>query len=132
MAGYDCRVLYKLLFSFIASAINSTGALSGASSGPPSPQQIRTDELVLSCQTSRRQDEICRAIVVIKNVGDDSVEAVKEFVQLGSYEYAALTAINVVATGRLRLRSKSFLFPNARHIYDIRRDEVTIVFEAPF
>ena len=98
----------------------------------PNSSDLKSDEIILSCQTAKRSDEICKALVGIKNIGDDSVEAIKEYVALGPYEYTALTAANMLATGRLRVRSKSFIHPAARHIYDFRKEEVTIVFEMPF
>lgn len=69
-----------------------------------SVEDPKLDTLIQACQKAPRRDKICDALITLQMIGNDSIEAVKEYVELGPYEYYALTALNVALTGRLRVR----------------------------
>lgn len=62
------------------------------------------ESLVQECNRQPHRDRICDGIITMKIIGEDSIEAVKEFINLGTYEYYLLTAANFVLTGRLRFK----------------------------
>ena len=98
----------------------------------PTSDQLRAEELVNSCRQMQRPDEICRVLVTARDISADTVEAVKQFMDLTPNEYAALTVINAVATSRVRVRSR---FPHAKqthYILDFRRDNTTVTLEYSF
>ncbi|GIL17573.1 MAG: hypothetical protein BroJett040_13240 [Oligoflexia bacterium] len=93
-------------------------------------QQI--DSLASACLQATKKDKICEAIITMKQIGDDSIEAIKEYIDLTPSQYAVLTAINYAASGRIRIRTNSKIIPGARHIYDIKKDTFMIYLEKDF
>ena len=85
-------------------------------------KKIQLDALVSACEQQARRDEVCDGLIKLKQVGDDAVEAIKEYVNLGPFEYAVATALNYAVNGRLRVRSRSFIYRKAEHTYDYKRD----------
>lgn len=99
----------------------------GASSLDTDP---KLDALVQGCAQQAHRDRICDSIVALHLVGNDAIEAVKEYADLGVYEYAALTALNYAATGRLRIR-----FPVTKYwqaTFDYQRDNTALIFSSKF
>lgn len=91
----------------------------------------KLDALVQGCVRQANRDRICDSLITLQIIGNDSIEAIKEYVHLGVYEYYALTALNYAATGRLRLR-----FPVFRGkwtaTFDSQRDSTDLIFSTRF
>ena len=85
-------------------------------------KKIQIDQLVAACISQQKKDQVCEGLIKLKQIGDDAVEAIKEYVQLGPFEYAVVTAANYAINGRLRIRSRSFLYKKAEHTYDYKKD----------
>lgn len=64
----------------------------------------KLDAIVQECERQQHRDKICDSLINLKNIGDDSIEAIKEYIELGVYQYYALTALNYALTGRLRIK----------------------------
>lgn len=94
--------------------------------------QVQLDELVKACISSQSQDEVCRTLVQIQQIGNDAVEAIKTFVHLGPFEYAVLTAANFALTQRLRIRTRPLLFKDMQNTLDYNKGTVTLIFEREF
>lgn len=89
-------------------------------------------ELSEACRKQQRTDVVCNFLVTIKQVGDDALEAIKAYVDLSENQYKALTVINVLATGRFRLKYKSGLTKTGMDTIDIQKDQFTYTFEDTF
>ncbi len=90
------------------------------------------DLVIQGCLKSPNHDEICNAIVDLKNIGDDSIEAIKQYAKLTPRQYFALTIANALAKQRLRIRTKSYFFENANDTLDLRPDGFFLTFELKF
>ena len=95
----------------------------------PKESTIRIEELAAACAQYNKRDPICDAIVQLKQVGDDAVEAIKTFVNLGPAEYAVLTVANAVYTQRIRVRSHVPYLPKWNSTLDLQPDQTTLTFE---
>mgnify|MGYP000863917773 CR=1 FL=1 len=90
------------------------------------------DLVIQGCLKSPNHDEICNAIVDLKNIGDDSIEAIKQYAKLTPRQYFALTVANALARQRLRIRTKSYFFENGNDTLDLRPDGFFLTFELKF
>jgi type IV secretory pathway TrbF-like protein len=90
------------------------------------------DKLADACVQQQSQDDLCMFIIDLKQIGDDSVEAVKQYIVLDEYEYYALTVINAIATARVRIKMESPFRKNATQTIDVRPDSIMISFETRF
>lgn len=98
----------------------------------PTEETQSVDEIIKACQASQNKDDICKALVRLREVGDDYIEAIKEYIDLGPYQYAILTVANMFATNRLRVRFGAFLIPKATHTIDMQKDEIKFTTEIRF
>lgn len=92
----------------------------------------KLDAVAQACIDAPKKDQICQAIVQLKQVGDDAIETVKEYMHLSPREYAILTFINMVSTGRVRIRTGSKIVAGGTDIVDIKRDYLGYAFEISF
>ncbi|NUM58043.1 MAG: hypothetical protein HUU56_05385 [Bdellovibrionaceae bacterium] len=90
------------------------------------------NQVVDACVVQLKRDVICDFLFQVKEVGNDAVEAVKVFFKLTPRDYAILTAANMIATGRVRFQTKSFLHPEARHTFDFKKDSYLVTIELKF
>ncbi len=115
------RLIFVLIFLLPALGFGATN----------SDLDPKLDALVQGCLRQARRDRICDGLITLKMVGDDSIEAIKEYIDLGVYEYYMLTAANAALTGRIRVR-----FPIFRGkwqvILDSQRDATDLVFSRSF
>lgn len=93
---------------------------------------VQLSTVVDACRSQASKDKICEALITLQQIGDDSIEAVKEYIDLSPRSYAILTAVNAIASSRLRIRTKSFVVKNANHTYDLRKDKAEFLFEMEF
>lgn len=111
-----------LLLIFVPSLAWSAG---------PTDSDPKLDALINGCIREVRRDRICDSLVTLKEVGDDAIEAVKEYIALGPYEYYFLTVANIAVTGRARFRVP--VFQNRwQAVFDFRRDETNLTFTRRF
>lgn len=90
------------------------------------------DLVIQGCLKTPNHDEICNAIVDLKNIGDDSIEAIKQYAKLTPKQYFALTLANALAKQRLRVRTKSYFFEHGNDTLDLRPDGFFFTFEIKF
>lgn len=119
-----------LLFAFSSNEAMSQELQSGEDSNLNAEAKIL--ELSEACRKQQRTDIVCNFLVTIRQVGDDAVEAVKAYADLSEDQYKALTIINVLVTGRFRLKYKSGLTRTGMDTIDIQRDQFSYTFEDTF
>jgi hypothetical protein len=112
-------------------------ALNGIAAEDPTTQnqrinQVQLDQIADACQRQNRKDKMCEALIQLREIGDDAVEAVKNFANLTPTEYALLTAVNSIANGRVRVRTKARFFGNGADTLDIHKQTVALIFERTF
>lgn len=90
------------------------------------------DEIASACLLAAKKDKICATLVELKQIGDDSIEIIKTYIVLTPAEYSALTLLNIAATGRFRIRTKSYFIKGANDILDFKRDSTTFLIEKDF
>lgn len=90
--------------------------------------QAKLDELYAACMQQKKKDKICDSVITAKQIGNDSVEFIKEYMNLSPAAYAALTLANMIATGRFRIKTNSFFYRKADHIYDYKTKDNTLTF----
>ena len=95
-------------------------------------QQVPISQLSESCRVSRSQDQICKLILEIEQIGLDSVEAVKQYIKLTPTQYFMLTCANAIAQKRVRIRTQSRLFTNFTEVYDFQESKTFISLETTF
>jgi hypothetical protein len=95
-------------------------------------RQAKLDDIVSSCTLQKKRDKICDSIITARQIGNDSVEFIKEYMDLPPYAYSMLTALNFLGTGRIRIKTKSSIFKKTDHIYDLQRDKITFIVERKF
>ncbi|GEM_PF-3043221 len=83
-------------------------------------RQQRIDDLVAACIQGKKKDEICKAIIEFKQIGDDSIEAIKSLYPMGPFEYFVLTVINFAQSGRLRIQPEPMIHAKVRNIIEYR------------
>lgn len=88
--------------------------------------------LAEECLRQPKKDEVCSTIVNLKQIGDDSVEAIKQYVKLGPTEYYALTVLNVLVSKRLRVKNQLEKHPNIMQTIDVKSDSFLISFTTTF
>jgi hypothetical protein len=120
------KLVYLLLTSFFLLVSSKPARAEEAKNN------VQLSTVVDACRTQANKDKICEALISLQQIGDDSIEAVKEYIDLSPRSYAILTAVNAIASGRLRIRTKSFVIKNANHTYDLRRDKAEFLFEMEF
>lgn len=91
----------------------------------------KLDALIQGCVRQAHRDRICDGLISLRDVGTDSIEAIKEYINLGVYEYYALTALNYAATGRLRIRFPVF-GGRFQLTFDSRRDSNELILSTKF
>lgn len=91
-------------------------------------QKVQFDQLAEACVQTPNPDSICDTLVRLKQVGNDAVEAIKEFVPLGPAEYAVLTITNYAITGRLRARLRPLFHKSITNTLDYTRDGVVTLY----
>ena len=96
---------------------------------PPKESTVRIDELAAACAQNSKRDAICDVIVQLKQVGDDAVEAIKTFVNLGPAEYAVLTVLNAAYSQRVRIRSRVPYFTSWNSTLDLQPNQTSLTFE---
>ena len=99
---------------------------------PEQDQQQKLSDLAAACVRAPKKDKVCDAIIEFQQLGYDTVEIVKEYVPLGPFEYATLTAINYGMTGRIRIRAKAPWSDQWRHVYDYKSDKSMFFIERDF
>ncbi|PIS11783.1 MAG: hypothetical protein COT73_02170, partial [Bdellovibrio sp. CG10_big_fil_rev_8_21_14_0_10_47_8] len=99
---------------------------------PSEENSIKIDALTDSCLASSKRDEICEALIQFREIGSDSLEAIKAYIHLTPRDYALLTMANAIATGRVRIRTKSYLVEGATDTFDIQKNSTSYTFEIGF
>lgn len=96
--------------------------------------QAKLDELYSACMQQKKKDKLCDSVITAKQIGNDSVEYIKEYMKLSPAAYAALTLANMFATGRFRIKTKSFINKKADHILDYKAKDntTTLIYEQRF
>lgn len=95
-------------------------------------EPISLNKLADACVAQQSQDSLCHVILDLRQIGNDSVEAIKQYIELGPYQYYSLTVLNALATSRIRIKSKSYLFKDGTQTIDLRPDSIIISIEVPF
>ncbi|MCE3009539.1 MAG: hypothetical protein LW875_02865 [Proteobacteria bacterium] len=90
------------------------------------------DEVIAACAQARKKDEVCDAIVKLKDIGNDALEAIKEFTNLTPAQYFALTVANAMAQGRIRIRTRPKWAPHYEQTIDIKNKSITILISTQF
>jgi len=116
------RFLFVLLIAF---------SISGSAEAAPE-NTIRLESMADSCLKSSQQDEICQSLIQLRQMGYDSVEAIKQYANLSQNQYTLLTIANAIATKKIRLRSKSYFLKDGYDILDIRKDSASLGLEVKF
>ncbi len=98
----------------------------------PTTDQQKLQSLVEACTSAKTKDPVCEYIVTLKQIGDDSIEAIKQYVKLGPYQYYALTALNFALTGRLRFKTDSIFSDKGSYIFDYKKDEIFFIYQLDF
>lgn len=107
----------------------------------PSERELRKETTDLKIKTLadgcaniplHQRDQICDALVELKNVGDDAIESIKATIKLSPTEYTLLTAANAIATGRLRVKTQAPLMTNAWYVFDLKKDSSLFSLEKNF
>lgn len=112
----------------------STAAVQTIQDQKEQEKQAKLDELYAACMQQKKKDKLCDSVISAKQIGDDSVEFIKEYMNLTPTAYAMLTIANMMATGRFRIRTSSFISKKANHIYDYktRDNSFTFIYEMTF
>ena len=129
------KCIFISLVLFMASFLNTEVGLAANSLDPYEQQKnAKIDELYSACIQQKKKDKLCDSVITAKQIGNDSVEYIKEYMELTPTMYALLTLANFASTGRIRIKTKSFLFKKAQHVYDYQRDDnkITFIFEKSF
>lgn len=113
---------YTAAFLFLLFCHSAQAQYSSPQNAQQQQQQQKFDDLASACLRSVKKDKICEGIIGFQQLGYDTVEVIKEYIKLGPLEYATMTALNYAINGRVRIRTKSFIWPKWRHVYDIRKD----------
>lgn len=128
-----------IAFSFIFLFLNFSSTLLFAENqisqdAREKENQAKLDELYSACMQQKKKDKLCDSVITAKQIGNDSVEYIKEYMKLSPAAYAALTLANMIATGRFRIKSKSFFYKKADHIYDYKTKDntITLIYEQRF
>lgn len=90
------------------------------------------DQIINSCVTAAVRDPICDGLVKLRNVGDDFIESVKEFVDLTPRQYFILTLANATIQQRVRFRTRASFLPDGQFTLDLKEDESTAIVEFSF
>lgn len=126
---------FKVLafFLFFSSSF-SFAALPTQTDPREQERQAKLDALYSACLQQKKRDKLCDSVITARQIGDDAVEFIKEYMDLSPAAYAMLTLANMLATGRFRIRTKSFLNPKANHVYDYQTKDntMTIIYEQSF
>jgi hypothetical protein len=88
--------------------------------------------LAEECLRQQTKDEICSTLVNMKQIGDDSVEAIKQYVNLGPTEYYALTVLNIIISKRLRIKNQLERYPTITQTLDFRSESFMLNFMTTF
>lgn len=103
------------------------------SSDKNSNEHVNFDSLARACQTEAVRDKICEIIVNARDISNDAVEAVKQYVNLTPFEYAVLTTANAVANKRFRVRFRNpYTRRKVNQTLDIRKDSTMLYAEVDF
>jgi len=121
--------LFILLFQF-----EVTAATRSITDPLEQERTAKLDELYSACMQQKKRDKLCDSVITAKQIGNDSVEYIKEYMDLSPTAYAFLTIANFISTGRFRIKTKSFFIKKAQHIYDYQRDDnqITFIIEKSF
>jgi hypothetical protein len=92
----------------------------------------KIDSVITACVQSVKKDKICEALTEFKQVGDDAIEAIKVYIHLTPREYFLLTVANMIASNRIRFKSKSHLYEGGTDTIDIKKDHIDFIFEMSF
>lgn len=123
---------FRILFVLLLIPTPSPSALADVHTEQKIQEVINACAQHPSHQAERDEDKLCKALVTFKNIGDDAIEAVKEYTNLTPRDYAILTVVNYMVTGRLRIRTKSFFIENGNNTLDIKKEEVVFITEFSF
>ena len=121
MKGWIVFLFLIIVVSFKADADEAKAA-----------DEAKIDAVVNACRDKPKRDKICDALIEFKQVGDDAIELVKNYIQLTPRDYALLTIANILIQGRLRFKTRSNIIPDATDIYDIRTDQFFFSIEKSF
>lgn len=92
----------------------------------------KIESVINACVESGTKDKICEALTEFKQVGDDAIEAIKVYIHLTPREYFLLTVANMIASNRIRIKSKSRLYEGGTDTIDIKKDHIDFIFEMSF
>lgn len=125
------RLIFSILFTFLFTSVGY------AQFNPERDKENKErtssiDEIAAACLRAAKKDKICTTLVELKQIGDDSIEIIKTYIVLTPAEYSALTLLNMIATGRFRIRTKSYFIKGANDILDFKRDSTTFLIEKNF
>jgi hypothetical protein len=98
----------------------------------PEEQKVKFDEIADACRQSKNKDKICDIFIEARQIGDDALEAVKQYIELTKNQYAVLTVLNALATGRVRIRSQAYIVNEASLTLDLQKDGTSLVFDKAF
>jgi hypothetical protein len=129
---FQLFILTSLVFAMLASGASWGQLATPSFNNQQGDQQEKLSDLTAACVRAPKKDKICDAIIEFQQLGYDSVEIIKEYVPLGPFEYATLTAINYGMTGRIRVRSRAPWSDQWRHIYDYQKDKSMFFIERNF
>lgn len=91
----------------------------------------KLDAIIQGCLQQPQRDKICDSLISLKIIGDDSIEAIKEYVELRPIHYYLLTLANYALTGRLRIHITIPRSP-VKVVLDHRRDATEVILNADF
>ncbi|PWU20345.1 MAG: hypothetical protein C5B49_04445 [Bdellovibrio sp.] len=124
--------LFKVIFFFMGLVLCYSAAAQQAS--PASTPNL--DSLSQACREQNRKDKICDALITLQQLGNDSIEAIKEFVDLGPYSYTLLTVANFALQRRIRVRFPPMTVPGFRRrvssTLDWQRDSISYTVSMEF
>lgn len=124
------RMFFTLLFSTMI--FESGLAANSFENEKTRVNQIQLDQIADACQKQTKKDQICEAMIQLREIGTDTIEAIKHFANLTPTQYAILTAANSIANGRLRLRTQAQFWGKGSDTLDIQKQTVTYIFERDF
>jgi hypothetical protein len=82
--------------------------------------------------TATVRDPICEGLVKLRNVGDDFIESIKEFVDLTPNQYFLLTLANAAIQRRVRFRTRVPGLKDGQFTMDLKEDKSTGIVEFSF
>jgi hypothetical protein len=85
-----------------------------------------------ACREMNNHEGACAVVQDIQNIGNDAIEAIKEYVNVGPFEYALLTLVNVGVSQRLRIRSQLPFRKDITQTIDIKKDSYLVSWEKRF